>query len=362
MKTFHLPDLGEGLPDGEIAKWHVKEGDFIKLDEPLVSIETAKAVVEVPSPFSGKVAKLHGKEGDIIPTGSPLVDFEGEEKRESSTVAGEIKVGEEILNEKAMSISGRGGVKVLPAVRALAKKLNVDLNSLTPTGPDGTITAEDVKQASDALNKAGPIEPLKGVRRMMAIAMAQSHSEVVPVTILDDVDITSWVKEKDFTVKVMMAMVKACQQEPALNAWYDGQAMGRRLIPSVNIGLAVDTPEGLFVPVIKDAQEKTAKALREEVNQLKQEVGARTVTPQQLQGATIVLSNFGKFAGRYANPIIVVPTVAILGVGVLREEVRPVNGEIAIRSVLPLSLTFDHRAVTGGEATRFLGEVIKALS
>jgi pyruvate dehydrogenase E2 component (dihydrolipoamide acetyltransferase) len=361
MSTFLLPDLGEGLPDGEIAKWHVKEGDVIKVDDPLVSIETAKAVVEVPSPFSGKVAKLYGKEGDIIPTGSPLVDFEGE-KKESSTVAGEIKEGNEILTEKAVSISGRsGGIKALPAVRALAKKLNVDLNAITPTGTDGTITADDVKLASEALSKAGPLEPLKGVRRMMAMTMTQSHSEVVPVTVLDDVDITAWVKEKDFTVRVIQAMSKACQQEPALNAWYDSQAMGRRLLKSVNIGLAVDTADGLFVPVLKDAQEKSAQALRTEVNQLKESVRARTITPAQLQGATIVLSNFGNFAGRYANPIVVVPTVAILGVGSLREEVRAVNGAPAIRSVLPLSLTFDHRAVTGGEATRFLAAVMKAL-
>ncbi len=362
MKTFHLPDLGEGLPDGEITKWHVKVGDMVKVDEPLVSIETAKAVVEVPSPFTGKVTKLYGKEGDIIPTGSALVDVEGEEKKDSGTVAGEIKVGDEIISEKATSISGRAtGIKVLPAVRALAKKLNVDLNMVTPSGNDGTITADDVKKASETLTQAGPLEPLKGVRRAMAMAMAQSHAEVVPVTILDDVDITSWVKEKDFTVRVMLAIVKACQKEPSLNAWYDGQAMGRRILSNINIGLAMDSHDGLFVPVVKDVQEKSAQEIRKEIERLKVEVDKRTVSPQTLQGATIVLSNFGKFAGRYANPIIVIPTVAILGVGALREEVRAVNGKPEIRSVLPLSLSFDHRAVTGGEATRFLAVMMEAL-
>ncbi|MBS0286776.1 MAG: 2-oxo acid dehydrogenase subunit E2 [Proteobacteria bacterium] len=361
MKTFHLPDLGEGLPDGEITKWHVKEGDLIKIDDPLVSIETAKAVVEVPSPFTGKVVKLYGKEGEIIPTGAPLVDVLGEAKKESGTVAGEIKVGEEIISEKAATISGRAGIKVLPAVRALAKKLNVDLNIITPTGADNTITAEDVKKASEALHDAGPLEPLKGVRRSMALTMSQSHSEVVPVTILDDVDITAWVKEKDFTVRVMLAIVKACQQEPSLNAWYDGKAMGRRLLKQVNIGLAMDSHDGLFVPVIKDAQEKSPQTLRNEIEKFKEEVKNRTIAPQSLQGATIVLSNFGKFAGRYANPIIVVPTVAILGVGALREEIKPVHGEPKVRSILPLSLSFDHRAVTGGEATRFLASMMSSL-
>lgn len=363
MKTFHLPDLGEGLPDGEITEWHVKEGDTVKVDEPLVSIETAKAVVEVPSPYSGKIAKLYGKAGDIIPTGSPLVDIDAGERKDSGTVAGEIKVGTEILTEKAVSVSNRAtGIKVLPAVRALAKKLNVDLNVVTPSGVDGTITAEDVKKASETLSKAGPIEPLRGVRRTMAMAMAQSHAEVVPVTIFDDADITNWVKEKDFTVRMILAIIKACQEEPALNAWYDGQAMGRRLLSQVNLGLAMDSHDGLFVPVIHNAQEKTAVELRSEIERLKKEVAGRTISPQNLQGASIVLSNFGKFAGRYANPIIVVPTVAILGVGSLREEIRPFNGEPAIRSVLPLSLTFDHRAVTGGEATRFLATIMDALS
>lgn len=361
MKTFHLPDLGEGLPDGEITKWHVNIGDSVKADDPLVSIETAKAVVEVPSPFTGKIAKLYGKEGDIIPTGSPLVDIESEDKKDTGTVAGEIKVGDEIIAERPSTVAGRAGIKVLPAVRALAKKLNVDLSMISPSGLDGTITADDVKNAAQSLSEAGPIEPLKGVRRAMAIAMSQSHSEVVPVTISDDVDITSWVKEKDFTVRVILAMVKAAKEEPSLNAWYDGKAMGRRLQSSVNIGLAMDSHDGLFVPVIKEAQEKSPQALRSEIEKYKAEVKNRTISPQNLQGATMVLSNFGKFAGRYANPIIVVPTVAILGVGALREEIRPINGEPKIRAILPLSLSFDHRAVTGGEATRFLATIIASL-
>lgn len=362
MKTFHLPDLGEGLPDGEIVKWHVKEGDLVNIDDPLVSIETAKAIVEVPSPYTGKIAKLHGSQGDIIPTGSPLADFNVAQKEESSTVAGEIKVGNEILTEKAIPISGRAGsIKVLPAVRALAKKLNVDLATIIPSGADGTISANDVHRASETLSKAGPMEPLRGVRRAMASAMAQSHAEVVPVTVMDDVDISTWVKEKDYTVRTLLAMVAACQKEPSLNAWYDNQAMGRRLLSAVHIGLAVDTSDGLFVPVIRDVQEKSAIELRNEIEQLKKEVNDRTIDPQKLHGATIVLSNFGKFAGRYANPIIVPPTVAILGVGVWRDQVIPVKGEPAIRAMLPLSLSFDHRAVTGGEAVRFLSELMQNL-
>lgn len=362
MKTFHLPDLGEGLADGEISKWHVTVGDTVEVDGPLVAIETAKAVVEVPSPYGGKIAKLYAQEGDIVPTGGALVDFEIAVKSESQTVAGEIKVGNEILHERATAISKTAqGVKALPAVRALAKKLNVDLTTIIPTGEGDTISADDVKRASQALNAAGPLEPLRGVRRTMAMVMAQSHAEVVPVTIVEDADITEWEKGKDVTVRVMLAIATACQHEPALNAWFDGQAMGRRLLSSVHIGLAMDTEEGLFVPVIQEVQTKSAALLRTEIETLKQTVKNRTLTPEQLQGASIVLSNFGKFAGRYANPIVVPPTVAIVGVGAWREEcTMSEKGPIA-RVVLPLSLTIDHRAVTGGEAARFLAHLIKAL-
>jgi len=362
MKTFLLPDLGEGLPDGEITQWHVKEGDDVQADAPLVSIETAKAIVEVPSPYTGKITKLHGKKGDIILTGAPLVDFAVASREETGTVAGEIKVGHEVVSDSAMTISSRGqAIKVLPAVRALAKKLNVDLATITPSGPDNTITADDVKNADQVLQSAPPLEPLRGVRRFMAATMSQSHAEVVPVTVVDDVDITSWVKEKDFTTRVILAMVKACHEEPALNAWYDGKAMGRRIFKEVHVGLAVDTPDGLFVPVLKEAQAKSKEQIRAEIETLKAEVRARTIAPQKLQGSTIVLSNFGNFAGRYANPIVVPPTVAILGVGSLREEVLAYQGTPQIRSVLPLSLSFDHRAVSGGEATRFLSLLIRHL-
>lgn len=363
MKVFNLPDLGEGLPDAEIVAWHVSEGDTIKEDEALVSMETAKAVVEVPSPHTGKILKLHGQAGDVIKTGEPLVDFDVSEKADTGTVAGKIEVGDQVVQEAAISISGKAsGIKVLPAVRALAKKLGVDLSAITPTGNNGTITADDVKNFHDTLNSAGPIEPLRGVRRTMAMAMSQSHSEVVPVTINDDVDIQAWAKEGDYTVRILQAMIKACQQEKALNAWYDGAAMGRRLLDFIHIGVAMDTQDGLFVPVINDAQSKNAKALRDEINTLKKQVQDRSIAKEKLQGPTIVLSNFGKFAGRYANAVVVPPTVAILAVGALRQEVVVVNGDPTVHAVLPLSLTFDHRSVTGGEATRFMGIIMEELS
>lgn len=367
MKIFFLPDLGEGLAEAEIHEWYVKEGDSVKVDQPMVSMETAKAVVDVPAPQAGKIVKLYGNKGDIIQTHGALVEFETSaelEKKDQGTVVGSLEESTTLLDEGTMIIGAvkKNGVvtKAMPAVRALAKQLNVDLNLVTATGPQGQITSEDVKKAATPISKfTGNVETLHGVRRSMAIVMTQSHQEVVPVTLMDDADVTQI--ESDFTAHLLKAMVAAVIAEPSLNAWYDGKNMERCLHKEVNIGLAMDTEEGLFVPVLKDMANKSADKLRAEIDCFKKSVRARTVAPSDLQGATITLSNFGTIAGRYANPIIVPPMVAILGCGKLRDEVRARAGKMEIRRVAPLSLTFDHRAVTGGEATRFLAAVIKQL-
>lgn len=368
MNTFNLPDLGEGLPDAEIVEWHVKEGDTIEKDQPLVSMETAKAVVEVPSPQNGKIAKLFGVSGDIITTGSPLVGFEGSEARkDTGTVAGKIEQGDTVIKQRESMV---GGIKVLPAIRALATKLKVDLKNVIPTGPNNTVTKQDVELAAKSATTQNPqvntvkqpgFESLKGVRRAMCQSMQKSHIEVVPVTIFDDVDISSW-HDKDYTTRIIQAICFACEHEPALNAWFDSSTTSKKLIEDINLGLAVDTDDGLFVPVMFSAQSLKAQQTREKINQLKQGVISRNLSPDELTGASIVLSNFGKFAGRYATPIIVPPSVAIVAVGALRDEVKAINGDPKVVPILPISLTFDHRAVTGGEATRFLGHLIKALS
>jgi len=368
MSVFHLPDLGEGLAEAEIHEWYVKEGDTVTVDQPLVSMETAKAVVDVPAPHAGKIVKLYGKKGDIIQTHAPLIEFEGSAsvQKDKGTVVGNLEESSAVLDEGDMIIGAAkktaNTVKAMPAVRALAKQLNVDLTAVTPSGPQGQITVDDVKKlAGQHAPKLGNVEALHGVRRFMAIAMQKSHQEVVPVTIIDDAVENPASQEKDFTVCMLQALVAAIHAEPALNAWYDGKNMERCIHQEVNIGLAMDTPEGLFVPVLKNVEKKTPTELRTEIDALKKSVRARTVAPSELQGATITLSNFGTIAGRYSNPIIVPPTVAILGCGKVREEVVAREGKMEIRKVAPLSLTFDHRAVTGGEATRFLAAIIKYL-
>ncbi|ODV23941.1 MAG: branched-chain alpha-keto acid dehydrogenase subunit E2 [Rhodanobacter sp. SCN 68-63] len=448
IKTFYLPDLGEGLPDATVVEWHVKEGDSIKLDAPLCSMETAKAVVDVPSPYTGKVTKLYGAPGDIIETGAALADFEpdpnakqraeaestghhhgpkksvgspapddgdrvvasdegGEvesgngDREDEGTVVGAMVSGSHVHVEQAASI---GGVKAVPAVRALAKKLKVDLARVRPTGADGVVTMKDVKDAAangsaplgaaparavpasagrhlaPELPEPGPApsrtttslagkpvrtappsqaasgqpEQLKGVRRNMARVMAEAHANVVPTTLVDDADLHAWIGKQDITARLVRAIVAACKAVPALNAWFDGKNLTRTLHPHVDIGIAVDTDDGLFVPALRNADMLDGHGVRAAIKRLRTQVEDRSIPSSELSGYTISLSNFGMFAGRYATPVVVPPTVAIIGAGKLSHDVVAVMGGIEVHRRMPISLTFDHRAATGGEAARFL--------
>lgn len=372
MKIFHLPDLGEGLAEAEIREWYVKTGDEVTVDQPLASMETAKAVVDVPSPYAGKIVELHGNVNDIIKTGAPLVTFATKDsvvEKPKGSVVGSLEEGAQLWKEAGVIVgaakSATQTIKAMPAARVLAKELGVDLAIVTPTGPQGLITVQDVKNQlqhqSQSAAFSGETEKLHGVRRRMALAMAESHREIVPVTIIEDADITHLSANVDITVLLLKAMAAAAKIEPALNAWFDGKRLERKLFSEVNIGLAVDTAEGLFVPVIKNAEKESAENLRQVINQYKKTVSDRSIAASDMQGATITLSNFGTIAGRYATPIIVPPTVAILGCGRSREVVLAKNGQAAVGRMMPFSLTFDHRAVTGGEATRFLHAVIQYL-
>src|SRR3990167_2611282 len=367
MDIFKLPDLGEGLPDAEIHEWFVKVGDKVTMDQPLVSMETAKAVVDVPCPQSGTIAKLFGAPGDIIKTGDPLMAFvqETKTKCDSGTVVGNLEESDEITEDNftiGSKTLTRDTPRTTPKTRMLAKKLGVNLNTLVGTGEYGMITSEDVKQASEK-NSILPedFEQLKGVRRAMLHSMEESHSEVVPVAIFDEADISSWKKGTDITTRLIEAIVGACKIEPALNAWFNKAHNASKCFEEVNLGLAMDNEEGLFVPVIHNAEKKSSSELRKIINEYKKSVLERTIPTENLKGSTITLSNFGKFAGRFASPIIVLPTVAILAVGRLYEGAVSQDGKLSSRELLPLSLSFDHRAVTGGEATRFLGEVMHLL-
>ncbi len=409
MKTFNLPDLGEGLQEAEIVNWLVKEGDIVKVDQPIVSVETAKAVVDVPSPWAGKIAKLHGKAGDIIPTHAALVEFDidggtnatapakpvvaktAENKREpiaedSGTVVGNMPTSNEVMAETAIIRKKQKKtpvqVKALPSVRILAKQLGVELSDCEASGKNDTVTAEDVRRASGgaartALTpvpaarwdlppprtdiKYGVAEPLRGPRRAMHASMSQSRSRVAACTLFDDADIHNWLPGQDITVRIVRAIVAGCRAEPELNAWYEGEKLERTLHQHVDLAMAVDTPDGLIVPVLRDVGRKNAQQLRDDLNRIKQATRNRTVAPADMKNPTITLSNFGMMAGRYATPVVVVPQVAILGTGGLRHDVVPVMGGIEVHKRIPLSITFDHRCVTGGTACRWLAAVIADL-
>ena len=368
MTTFNLPDLGEGLPDAEIVSWHVAEGDNVKTDDLLVSVETAKAVVEVPSPHTGVITKLHANAGDIVATGAPLVDFaEGasvevaqpatEEKAESAaTVVGNVPTSSEVLQETAIAGGSRrrkkGRIKATPSVRTQAKRLGIDLAEITPTGKNGQITAKDLesfasKDQSPARPAAarpsmtpGQATALRGSRRAMAQSMSLNRDEVALCTMFDDADIHEWLNKRDFTARIMRALVAGCAAEPGLNGFFDPESMIHQTESRVDMAMAVDTEDGLIVPVIRNVEEMGLDEIRAAVAKVKQTTINRSVAPQDMVNYTITLSNFGMLAGRYATPLMVPPTVAILGTGKLQHDVVAVMGGIEVHRRIPLSPEF----------------------
>ena len=355
MRQFVLPDLGEGLEEAEIVNWHVNEGDHVVTDQPLVSVETDKAVVEVPSPSSGRILHLFGTKGDVVKVGAPLVEFAESPEQDTGTIVGELGTSEQPPAAATLSGPAAGQkTQVFPAVRALARKLDVDLELVEATGPGGFITRADVERAAKTLSYTGPAEPLRGLRRAMAQRMTAAHAEIVPASVTDDADIDDWRKGEDATIRLVRAIAAACKAEPALNAWYNAGAGERRLVERVDLGIAVDTGGGLIVPVLRNVAERDASDLRTGLDRMRADAVARSIPPGELRGATITLSNFGMIGGRFANLIVVPPQVAIIGAGRIAQRVVAHLGQPAVRRVLPLSLTFDHRVVTGGEAARFL--------
>jgi pyruvate dehydrogenase E2 component (dihydrolipoamide acetyltransferase) len=359
MSIFVLPDLGEGLQEAELVAWHVGEGDHVVADQPLVSVETEKAVVEVPSPQDGKIARLCVQPGERVKVGAALVEFEEGPRTDTGTIVGELSAAPPPPGPP--SAPQVPAIRAAPAVRALAQRLGIDLAEVTASGPGGAVTSADVERAARTQTAAGPIEPLAGVRRAMAVNMARSHAEIVPATVSDEADIAAWAPQSDVTIRLARAIAAGCAASPGLNAWYDGRTMERRLLKQIDLGLAVDTEDGLFVPVLRNIGERDAADLRRGIEAMKKDVRVRTVPVAELRGQTITLSNFGMFAGRFAALVIVPPQVAILGAGRITERPVIADGTLAAHRILPLSLTFDHRAVTGGEAARFLKAAIEDL-
>jgi pyruvate dehydrogenase E2 component (dihydrolipoamide acetyltransferase) len=377
MSTFNLPDLGEGLQDAEIVAWHVAEGDHVVADEPLLSVETEKAVVEVPSPHSGYIKHILGKPHERVKVGAAIVEFSDEPHADTGTVVGDLggQLGPAPAAPRqtpapaaptpaAGTASASSRIEVSPAVRALARQRGVDLATLTGTGPNGIITRADVERGGTASAAAptGEAIALHGVRRSMAVNMAKAHAEVVPATVWDDADVEAWWSAHcDVTSRTIRAVAVACAAVPILNSWFDGAAMTLQTHRHIDLGVAVDLEGGLIVPVLRDVAGKDAAALRRELDALKTAVRARSVPVSELRNPTITLSNFGMLAGRHAALVVVPPQVAIIGTGRIVREAVPQDNGLTFRHRLPLSLTFDHRAATGGEGGRFLKAMIDDL-
>jgi pyruvate dehydrogenase E2 component (dihydrolipoamide acetyltransferase) len=377
MSTFRLPDLGEGLAEAEIVEWHVKVGDHVRVDQPMVSVETAKAVVEVPAPFSGTVTALRGVPGDIVPTGAPLIDFD------SGTVVGTMPAtsDQEFVESVTVGRARERGEELrsraMPAARAVARRLGVDLAAVRAAEGAGVITLDDVLRhahispGARAIAAAGPsdgtVEPLRGMRRAMAQSMSLSRDQVAGSTVCDDADIHYWTQRADYMLRLMRAMICAWRAEPALNAWYDSAGHSRILVGHIDLAIAVDTPGGLIVPVLRNIEKKSPAELREDIARQKEAAHRRSTQQEDLRDFTLMLSNFGTLAGRYGIPLVVPPAVAILGAGKVREDAVVIAGTGGAPATLqahrrmPLSLSFDHRCITGGEACRFLGAVIADL-
>ncbi|MCY1400159.1 Dihydrolipoyllysine-residue acetyltransferase component of pyruvate dehydrogenase complex [compost metagenome] len=345
-------------------QWHVKVGDTVKADQLLVSVETAKALVDIPAPYDGVVAKTYGNAGEILHVGEPLLGYEGE--ADAGTVVGRLEGGGNRQDDNffvgaAPSTREHMATRATPAVRQLARQRGVELSALTGSGSDGLITRADVEAAAQCAQDRFGGEKLRGVRRAMALNMAKSHAEVVPVTLFADADLHRWSVARDPLVRLGMAMAAACTAVPVLNSWFDGRNLAIRQHEHLDLGIAVDTPDGLFVPVLRDVGNRSADDLKAGIGRLRADVQARSIPPQEMMGATLTLSNFGTLFGRYANPVVVPPQVAILGAGGIRDEPVAVDGQVVVHPILPLSLTFDHRAVTGGEAARFFKALVQAL-
>jgi pyruvate dehydrogenase E2 component (dihydrolipoamide acetyltransferase) len=412
---FKLPDLGEGLTEGEIVQWLVKEGDSIEEGQVFVKVETDKAVLEIPSPHKGTVLRIGAAEGQTVQVGQVIlvIGEEGEkpspgakpeevEKRPSVGVVGvleeaseEAEAEEKGAPAEAMPGPPAGGAKVLamPAVRKLAKELKLDLTTVKGSGPGGHITKEDVQKAPEKKEEKPPegaavkaarkydmygyVEriPLRGMRKTIARAMVRSKYTAPHVTAMDEADVTRLValreREKErasakgihltYLPFVIKAVVAGLEEHPYVNATLDDENEEIILKKYFNIGVAVDTEDGLMVPVVKNAKEKSILQLADELTKLSEKARSRTIDLADLKGGTFTITNYGAVGGIYGSPIINYPEVAVLGLGRIQEKPVVVERRIEVRTMLPLSLSFDHRVVDGAEAARFLNTVIDHL-
>ncbi|HEY6149867.1 MAG TPA: dihydrolipoamide acetyltransferase family protein [Gaiellaceae bacterium] len=351
---FKLPDLGEGLTEGEIARWLVSEGQEIAEDDPLVEVQTDKTTVEIPSPAGGKVARILVAEGEVVPVGTVLVVI-GEDSASAAPTEEEQPRAEPAAGAAPRRHEAR--VRATPLVRRLAQELGVDLEGIEGTGPQGRVTEEDVRGAGGD-GAEGRREKLRGVRRLVAEHMARAHEEVPPVTWVEECDFGG-IDLKRLVPLTLKAVAESLKEFPELNARLDGDEIA--YLDRYDIGVAVQTEQGLVVPVVRGCAEASPDELAQEVERLADAARAGTLKPEELRGSTFTVTSAGKLGGLLTTPIVNHPEVAILSIGRVAE--RPVvrDGGVVARATGYISVTFDHRVIDGARAAEFGLAVIRRL-
>jgi 2-oxoglutarate dehydrogenase complex dihydrolipoamide succinyltransferase (E2) component len=387
---FRLPDIGEGVSEGEILKWMVKEGDRVKEDQPLVEVMTDKVNVQIPSPRTGTVTRILVKEGEVAKVGQTIlvISEEGEPSVQQASAIPTTSAVPAPQMQPAVQQAQQGGVIATPATRKLARELGVDITTVRGSGPQGRVTEDDVRRAAQipvqrqqaAVRPAEQglreeVVPLRGVRKTIAERMSRSKRTAAHVTHVDEVDMTELVLLRDafkgsaekrgvrltYLPFIIKALVPALKEFPYINASLDEQSGTIVLKKYYNIGIATDTEQGLVVPVVKDADRKDIFELAGEIERLAEKARAGQLTLEEVHGSTFTITNVGSIGGLFATPIINLPEVAILGVHKITK--RPVvrDGRIEVRDMMYLSLSFDHRVIDGAYAAKFTTRLIEVL-
>jgi len=402
--VFNFPDVGEGIHEGRVVEWLVAEGEVVAVDQPLLKVETDKAVVELPSPNAGTVLRLHAVADSAIFVGDPLVTIGEQDEDPGAPPAGDAKPAPSVSAPAPAEVEAPVAAAAVrrplatPRTRALARKLGVDLARVQGSGPGGRITDEDVQRASEGRSRPpastptasvpsgvtaatvdGEVErvPITHLRKVIANAMRYSKQHSAHVTHVDEADVTDLmdhyrrakpvIEERTgirFTVLpfFIKALVATLKKYPVFNASVDEERQEILFKKYYNIGIAVDTPEGLIVPVIRNADRKDMVDLAAEVADKAQRARDRQLTLDELKGGTCTITNIGPLGGVFATPIINQPELAIVGLHAIKERPEVMDGEIAIRKMMYLSLSFDHRYVDGAEAARFMSDLVRLVS
>jgi pyruvate dehydrogenase E2 component (dihydrolipoamide acetyltransferase) len=359
---FKLPDLGEGLTEGEIARWLVTEGQELAEDDPLVEIQTDKTTVEIPSPAAGTVTKILVGEGEVVPVGTVLVVIGGGAAEPAATASPAARAASVSVTQSPSGARDR--VQATPVVRRLAQELNVDLASLSGTGPNGRITEADVRSAGGDLVEQkhkvseGRREPVRGVRRQIVEHLTRAHHEVPAVTYVEECDFSN-VDLKLLLPTVLKATAAALQEFPELNARLEGDEIV--YLERYDLGIAVQTDQGLVVPVVRDCDTRDVNDLRDDVAALAERARAGTLAAEELRGSTFTVTSAGKLAGLFVTPLVNYPEVGILGVHRIGPRAVVRDGEVVVRPMGNISVTFDHRVVDGARAAAFTLAVIDRL-